>query len=62
MGTDQKNVPILLGALRSALQRLQEQEELPADDPALRGIKSSILRTFARRERENEAEERETAA
>lgn len=44
------HLPILVGALRSTLKRLEEREELSPDDPALREIKSSILRTIARRE------------
>lgn len=46
------HLPILVGALRSTLRKLEEREELSPDDPALRGIKSSILRTIARRETE----------
>lgn len=55
------NTSILVGALRSTLMRLQEREALQADDPALREIKSSILRAIARREREMESR-REPAA
>lgn len=47
-------MPILMGALRSTLKRLQEEEKLRPDDPILCDIKSSILRTIARRERETE--------
>jgi hypothetical protein len=44
------HLPILVGALRSTLRKLEEREDLSPDDPALREIKSSILRTIARRE------------
>jgi hypothetical protein len=44
------NKPILVEALRSTFQRLEESEELAPNDPALREIKSSILRTMANRE------------
>lgn len=47
-------MPVLVGALRSALNRLQEEEKLKPDDPVLREIKSSILRTIAQREQEIE--------
>lgn len=50
-----KNMPVLVGALRSALNRLQEEERLRPDDPVLREIERSILRTIARREREKDA-------
>lgn len=52
--TERDNMPILVGALRSALKRLEEQEELAPDDPALLEIKRSILRTIARRNQEDE--------
>lgn len=55
------NMPILVGALRSTLRRLQEQEELSPDDPALLEIKSHILRTIARREREMDIDEESVA-
>jgi hypothetical protein len=41
---------ILLTVLRSTLKRLEQSEEVKPNDPALRAIKSSILRTIARRE------------
>lgn len=47
-----KNMPILVGALRSTLKRLEEQEDLAPNDPVLREIKSSILLNIARREME----------
>ena len=50
------HLPILVGALRSTLRKLEEREELSPDDPALRGIKSSILQTIARRETDALAE------
>ncbi len=53
MPSQGNHLPILVGALRSALERLQEQEELRTDDPVLREIKRSIVRTMARRETEN---------
>lgn len=62
MRSDSDNMPILVGALRSTLERLQEQEELRPDDPVLRDIKSSILLTIARRERESEETREESAA
>jgi len=43
-------MPILVEALRSTIQNLERSEELSPDDPALREIKSSILRTIAARE------------
>ena len=43
---------MLLKALRSTLQGLQESEDLPPDDPTLQEIKSSILQRIARREAE----------
>lgn len=52
--TERDNMPILVGALRSALKRLEEQEELPPDDPALLEIKRSILRRIARRNQEDQ--------
>lgn len=58
---------MLLKALRSTLQGLQQSEDLPPDDPALREIKSSILQRIARREaelspdREPESEEEPAA-
>lgn len=55
MSDNSNNMPILVGALRSALTRLQEEERLRPDDPVLHQIKRSILRTIARREREREA-------
>lgn len=48
--THDPNRPILLEALRFTLQRLQQSEELAPNDPALREIQSSILRTMANRE------------
>lgn len=54
-------MPILMGALRSTLKRLQEEEKLRPDDPVLREIESSILRTIARREGEMESR-RDSAA
>ena len=45
-------MPILVEALRSTIQNLERNEELRPDDPALREIKSSILRTIAAREAE----------
>jgi hypothetical protein len=45
--------PILVEVLRSTFQRLEESEELHPNDPALREIKSSILRTMANREMES---------
>ncbi len=47
-------MPVLVGALRSTLNRLQEEERLRPDDPALREIKSAILRTIAQRDQEME--------
>jgi hypothetical protein len=44
------HLPILLGALRSTLKKLEEREALSPDDPALIEIKSSILRAIAKRE------------
>lgn len=44
------NKPILVEVLRSTFRRLEETEELEPNDPALREIKSSILRTMANRE------------
>lgn len=44
------NIPILVEALRSTFQRLEASEEAMPNDPALREIKSSILRTMANRE------------
>lgn len=41
---------ILVIALRSTLKRLEQPEEATSNDPVLRAIKSSILRTMARRE------------
>lgn len=61
MKSDSDNMPILVGALRSTLERLQEQEELRPDDPVLRDIKSSILLTIARREHESESREESAA-
>lgn len=57
-GEGDRHLPILVCALRSALERLQVQEKLRPDDPALREIKNSIVRTIARRE----TEEREDTA
>jgi hypothetical protein len=42
--------PILVEALRSTFQRLEQSEDLAPNDPALREIKNSILRTMANRE------------
>lgn len=53
---NEHHLPILVGALRSTLKKLEEREELSPDDPALREIKSSILRTMARREAESAEE------
>jgi hypothetical protein len=49
---EKPTMPILVGALRSTIQNLERNEELSPDDPALREIKSSILRTIAAREAE----------
>ena len=47
---DNATMPILVEALRSTIQSLERNEELSPDDPALREIKSSILRAIAARE------------
>lgn len=47
---DTLNKPILVEALRSTFKRLEESEEAKPNDPALREIKSSILRAMANRE------------
>ena len=47
---------MLLEALRSTFQRLEESEEAKPNDPALREIKSSILRAMANREVESQAD------
>lgn len=52
----QNTLPVLVGALQSAIERLQEQEELAPNDPVLLEIKSSILLTIARRETESRPE------
>jgi hypothetical protein len=49
---------ILLTALRSTLKRLEQSEKLTPNDPALRTIKSSILRTIARRDLDTSSEEK----
>jgi len=49
-------LPILVGALRSTLRRLEEREELAPDDPALKEIKRSILRAIVSREIESSEE------
>ncbi|MFP5207440.1 MAG: hypothetical protein ACLGSH_18955 [Acidobacteriota bacterium] len=46
---DNATMPILVEALRSTIQSLERNEELSRDDPALREIKSSILRAIAAR-------------
>lgn len=48
-GKDQHR-SILLTALRATLKRLEQSEKLTPNDPVLRTIKSSILRTIARRD------------
>lgn len=53
-----KNMPIVVSALRSAIKRIEEQEDLSPNDPVLRRIKSAILRTIA----ERDIESREDAA
>lgn len=53
--TDHYHTAVLMGALRSTLDHLQEQEALNADDPVLRSIKSGILQTIALRESEMES-------
>ena len=50
---DDHHKPILVEALRSTFQRLEESEELPPNDPALREIKNSILRAMANRDLES---------
>lgn len=52
MVRNEKTGPILVKALRSAIQHLERSEDLTPDDPVLREIKSSILRTIAAREQE----------
>ena len=67
MEPSQRARRILLKALRSTFQGLQESQDLSPDDPVLLEIKSSILRHIAHRAAESavtaetEAEE-ETAA
>lgn len=47
---DSSKLPILVQALRSTIRSLEESEELRPDDPAMREIKSSILRAIAMRD------------
>jgi len=50
MAQEKDHRSILVTALRSTLKRLEQSEEATPNDPVLRAIKSSILRTMARRE------------
>lgn len=61
MQRSKDHLPILLEVVRSTLDRLRQEEELAPDDPALREIKSRILRTIARREREMDVDEKSVA-
>lgn len=46
--------PTLIQTLRVALERIQEREELQADDPTLLRLKQSLLSTLAELEAEPE--------
>jgi hypothetical protein len=54
--------PTLVQALRTALERIQEREQLTPDDPALLRLKQSILSSLAEMDIEPHREPKAPAA
>jgi hypothetical protein len=57
--SDDSKMPILIGALRSTFQNLEQSGDLNPNDPVLHEIKRSILRTIAERALQKESIDQE---